>query len=175
MMTIAFSGWKGRGRVALIDDEDLPLVAPHLWWIDESKRKSGSLRGPYARTEFRRDDGRLVKPYMHSLITGWPMTDHVNHNGLDNRRSNLRPATHAQNLHNQRLRDGGSSRYKGVCWHKRLGKWQAGLTIDSRYVYLGLYVREEEAALAYNTAALEAFGAYAYFNPVEPEPKALAS
>jgi hypothetical protein len=175
MMAIALSGRKAAGRVALIDDEDEPLVTPYPWWLIESKRKSGSLNGLYAQTEFRRGDGRLIKPYMHSLITGWPMTDHVNHDGLDNRRSNLRPATHAQNLHNQRLRDGTSSRYKGVTWHKRLSKWQAGLTIDSRYIYLGLYAGEEEAALAYNTAALEAFGAYAYLNPVEPEPKVPAA
>jgi hypothetical protein len=170
-MRIPLRGKKAAGRVALIDDEDWPLVAPYWWWVHEYQRKSGSLRGPYAKTEFRLGDGRLIKPYMHSLITGWPMTDHVNHDGLDNRRSNLRPATHAQNLHNQRLRDGTSSRYKGVTWHKRLGKWQAGLTIDSRYIYLGLYAGEEEAALAYNTAALEAFGDYAWLNPVDAETK----
>ena len=170
MKTIALRGKKAAGRVVLIDDEDWPLVTSYPWWLIESKRKNGSLRGPYAHTEFRRDDGRLIKPYMHSLITGWPMTDHINHDGLDNQRSNLRPATYAQNLHNQRLRDSGSSRYKGVCWHRRGGKWQAGLTIDSRYIYLGLYAREEEAALAYNTAALEAFGAYACLNPVDGKP-----
>lgn len=170
MMTIALSGRKGAGRVALIDDEDQPLVTPYPWWLVESKRKSGSLRGPYAQTEFRRGDGRLIKPHMHSLITGYPMTDHINHDGLDNRRSNLRPATYAQNLHNQRLRDGTSSRYKGVCWHVNHRRWQAGLTIDSRYIYLGSFTSEEEAAVAYNAAALQAFGAYACLNPVGGTP-----
>ena len=174
MKTVPLIGKRAAGRVALIDDKDWPLVTGHAWRVLEYER-NGKKKGPYALTDTGSGDGRLVTMYMHKLITGYPMTDHIDHDGLNNQRFNLRPATHAQNLHNQRLRNGTSSRYKGVCWHGRCHKWQAGLTIDSRYIYLGLYAREEEAALAYNTAALEAFGAYAYLNPVDGRPEVPAA
>jgi hypothetical protein len=176
MKAVQLSGKRAAGRVALVDDEDWPLVADHLWWVLENKRKSGtSLHGPYAYTEFRDGDGRLVRPYMHSLITGWPMTDHIDHDGLNNQRFNLRPATSAQNLHNQRLRVGAASRFKGVTWHAKRRKWQARIGIGGRNLYLGLFASEEDAALAYNAAALEIYGAYAYLNPVDGKPTAPAA
>jgi hypothetical protein len=103
------------------------------------------------------------------------MTDHINHDGLDNRRSNLRPVTPAQSAANRRPQIGSSSRYKGVQWSTRGRKWSAVINVAGRRRYLGLFVDEEEAALAYNAAVLEAYGDYAWLNPVEPEPEALAS
>jgi hypothetical protein len=103
---------------------------------------------------------------MHKLITGWPQTDHINHDGLDNRRGNLRPVTTIQNQQNRRPRAIASSKYKGVCRH-RDRKWLARICINGTQYHLGLFVTEEDAALAYNAAALEAFGEYAYLNQIE--------
>jgi hypothetical protein len=164
MMTVALSGKRAAGRVALIDDEDWPLVAPHLWWVLEFERK-GRRAGPYAYSKLIRDDGSQVPLYMHKLITGYPMTDHIDHDGLNNQRSNLRPATRSQNQQNRRSRTGTSS-FKGVHWVTAARRWRAAICINGTTRHLGHFASEEEAALAYNAAALQAFGAYACLNPV---------
>jgi AP2 domain len=165
MKEIPLHGVKAAGRVALVDDEDYALVSPHRWLLVEREVANGRTLGPYAR-------GRIVAGrhapwvWMHKLITGWPKTDHVDHDGLNNQRANLRPTTTAQNNHNQRPQLGSSSRYKGVTWHRKVGKWQAAIKLNRRCIYLGVFASEEEAALAYNIAAIEAYGEYAYVNEV---------
>ena len=99
---------------------------------------------------------------MHMLITGYPLTDHRNGDGLDNQRHNLRPATNSQNNHNRGPAIGRSSSYKGVHWHKGCRKWQASIRIDGKRRHLGLFASEEDAARAYAEAALEVQGEYAY-------------
>ncbi len=92
--------------------------------------------------------------------------DHINHDGLDNRRCNLRLATRANNCHNQRSFK-GSSKYKGV-W--RVGeKWAACIRVDGRSKRLGTFVSEKEAALAYNQAAREHYGEFAKLNEIGEE------
>jgi AP2 domain len=168
MSRIPLGGAQAAGRVALVDSKDRRLVVGYSWSIFEPEYK-GRRRVAYARTEILRD-GRRVGLYMHQLIGGWPMTDHINHDGLDNRRSNLRPVTPAQNAQNRRPHAYGSSRYKGVMWSRRAGKWEARISNGGRKRYLGVFADEEDAALAYNAAALETYGAYAYLNPVDGEP-----
>lgn len=96
------------------------------------------------------------------------MIDHKNGNGLDNRRSNLRFCTNAQNQHNQRKwgsRSGKplSSRYKGVSWHRR-GHWRAKIQAQGKRRYLGQFQSEEAAARAYDRAARELHGEFAVLN-----------
>lgn len=165
MREIPLSGSKAAGRVALVDDEDYDLVMQYRWRVWEKDHEGARTNGPYAQANTYRD-GRKGHVFMHKLVTSWPRVDHKNHNGLDNRRSNLRPATTAQNNHNQRPQIGTSSRYKGVTWHKANRKWQATIKLAGRSRYLGCYSTEEDAALAYNAAALEAYGEHAYLNEV---------
>jgi hypothetical protein len=94
--------------------------------------------------------------------------DHRNHNGLDNRRENLRLATAAQNAANARPKRNRPG-YKGVNWHKRNQKWRAYITVDRKYIHLGVFEDPWEAAQAYNTAALEAWGEFACLNEKQPE------
>jgi hypothetical protein len=89
--------------------------------------------------------------------------DHINGDGLDNRRENLRICNHQQNSGNQGPR-GGSSRFKGVCWHKNHRIWAAFIGIDFKQKHLGHFHTEEEAARAYDVAALEHFGEFAKLN-----------
>lgn len=165
MRTVPLHGKKAGGRVALVDDADYDLVMAYRWNIRETLRPGRRTYGPYAEAYARRD-GRATKVQMHGLITGWLMVDHKDHDGLNNQRSNLRPATTAQNNHNQRPRIGHSSQYKGVTWHKKIRKWQATIKIGGKCRYLGVFAVEQEAARAYNAAALEAYGEYAHLNDV---------
>jgi len=151
--TVILHGAKAAGRVAYVDDADLPLVSPYRWTVWESGHG-----GPYAIANINR---RIVK--MHRLITGQAGMDHIDRDGLNNRRSNLRPATMSQNIANT-LSRGGSSRFKGVSWDRVNGRWRAAITIAGQGRNLGRYASEEEAARAYDAAALAAWGEYARLN-----------
>ena len=91
------------------------------------------------------------------------IVDHINGNSLDNRRSNLRLATHQQNIHNQRRNSRNTSGYKGVSYARRMNKWLAKIKINGKCKSLGYYVTPEEAFAAYCAAAKEAFGDFARF------------
>ena len=110
---------------------------------------------------------------MHKLITGWPQTDHIDHDGLNNQRYNLRDATSVQN---SREPDPAASAtplsYKGVGWDRKKRKWRVRIFRDGRAICLGYFADEGAAARAYDAAALEHFGHYAYLN--FPEGRAVA-
>lgn len=89
--------------------------------------------------------------------------DHINGDPADNRITNLRPATSAQNAKNIRKKKNTTSTYKGVSWHKKSGKWQAQIRVDGRSIYLGYYDNELEAHLAYCAAAARLHGEFANF------------
>lgn len=156
MMTVPLHGKKAAGRVALVDDGDYEAVMRHRWSLQES---NGNV---YAITNVPRDGGGYRTVLMHKLLTGWSRTDHRNHNGLDNQRHNLRPATAAQNNAN-RLSERGTSRYKGVSLGTS-GRWVANMRVNTRRIYLGTFDSEVDAARAYDTAALAAWGEYAWLN-----------
>lgn len=168
MKTITLGGTKAAGRVALVDDEDYELVMQHKWHVDERRLPSGRIKGPYAvATTY--PGGRRTNVKMHKLITGWPQTDHINHNGLDNRRENLREASNSQNAYNQRPQIGRASAFKGVRWHPQTGgaaggRWMAAIQSNGVVHHLGHFLSEEEAALAYDAAARELHGEFAYTN-----------
>ncbi len=88
--------------------------------------------------------------------------DHINHNMLDNRRSNLRIVTRSMNSHNRRSVIGSTSRYKGV--HQSYGKWQAAISHKDKNIHLGVFSTEAEAAKRYDEAAQVIWGAFASTN-----------
>ena len=139
------------GRVALVDDADLALVEKHAW----SAHHTG-----YAQTQI---NGKFT--LMHRLILpDIPRIDHVNGVRVDNRRSNLRPATASQNAMNRSKSPGTSSRFKGVVWKSQPGKWMAYIYVDGKQRYLGYFTDETDAATAYDRAAVEVFGEFAKTN-----------
>ncbi|KKM76746.1 hypothetical protein LCGC14_1376980 [marine sediment metagenome] len=104
---------------------------------------------------------------MHNMLLSPPRgmeADHINGNGLDNRRRNLRVVTRAQQCMNRRPQ-GKSSKYKGVCRYK--GRWHARIKINGHETHLGYFKEERYAAAAYNQAAQAAFGEFAWLNPVK--------
>jgi hypothetical protein len=96
----------------------------------------------------------------------WPagMLDHIDGDRVNNRIGNLRIATRAQNAANRRPRAGGTSQFKGVSWDKDRGEWRARIKVDGRWRHLGRFTNPEDAARAYDLAAVEAFGAFALTN-----------
>lgn len=168
MKEVPLAGRRGAGRTALVDDEDYELVIQHKWWVDEKEwigaRGCVVRSGPYAYGKIASPSGVKVRTFMHKLITGWPMTDHINHDGLDNRRENLRPTDKALNAANRRSYVGSSSPYKGVYWHTIWNKWAVRVTKGVKRVHVGGFDDEIEAALAYDRVALELFGEYAHLN-----------
>jgi len=102
------------------------------------------------------------------------VVDHIDHNGLNNTRRNLRICTKEQNARNQRPQKGRSSQFKGVCWHKGERKWYSRIQNDGRQQSLGLFDDERDAARARDAAALALHGEYASLN-LPPKPSLLAA
>lgn len=101
------------------------------------------------------------------LVTGqWPSSqiDHINGIKDDNRFANLREASNRENKQNSSIRADNTSGFKGVSYSKQACKWSAYIYVNGKQKKLGLFARKENAALAYNFAALEYFGKFARFN-----------
>ena len=145
-----------RGKTAIIDDEDYERLAKHKWRVNNSSPGKW-----YAVTKI---NGDLT--YMHRIIL--PVSkeqevDHINGDGLDNRRENLRPCIHPQNGYNRGLQP-HSSCFKGVSWNRKDRKWRARIMKNGRSDFIGNFDREEEAARAYDAKARELFGEFALLN-----------
>jgi hypothetical protein len=158
-----------RWPVVLVDDADAEIVRQYKWHISYYAPTAAPPRrgrGPYAVTTLKpkQPGGSPGSLGMHSFITGYTLTDHIDHNGLNNQRANLRPATEFQNRGNALPQLRGSSQYKGVFWSKTRRKWIAQIGIRRRSTHIGSYCDEREAAMAYDRAAREYFGEYAYLN-----------
>ena len=144
------------GKEALIDAADLSLVEGHNW------HAHGTRSGFYAgRTDYR--DGVKRKVLLHRVIlptAGGLVVDHINGNGLDCRRSNLRAATHAQNRCNVPAQKRNKSGLKGVVPHH--GKWRAQLTVDGKTIRFGSFKTPEEAYAVFTEQAARYRGEFAH-------------
>lgn len=151
-------------KVALVDWNDLPKVLPFTWFT-----LHGGTRW-YAVTSITTSPYKTKILLMHRIISEPPNnldTDHINGNGLDNRRCNLRFATRSQNSANQRKREKKTiSRFKGIRLIRRTNHWCGQICIEGRRMHLGVFDKEEEAALAYNKAAVKYFGEFARLNEI---------
>lgn len=151
-------------KVALVDDCDFDEVSAYTWALH--------VKG-YAYSRFWNGEG-YTTVYMHRLLVGAVKgdgmeADHWDHGGLNNQRHNIRLATKSQNKWNMKIptRKGGkSSRFKGVHFAKDREKWVAGIGLSGRTKYIGIFEHEEEAAKAYNIAAVQHFGEFACLNPL---------
>lgn len=154
-----------RGLVAFVDDEDYDLVIGAGKWSASVKDHTA-----YAIRMARRDDGRPTTVRLHNFLTGWRFVDHVDGDGLNNQRGNLRPATQALNARNVPKPASNTSGFKGVTWHKAAEKWAAQIHVDGRHLHLGLFLSPHEAARTYDAAAVEYFGAFARLNFPQERP-----
>jgi hypothetical protein len=159
-----------QGKYAIVDPERYEELAKYKWYAARCKREFYAVRAVKAR---RSKTGQKIVS-MHWVILEPPegkFIDHINHNGLDNRKANLRFATTQQNSWNKRKQKGNcSSKYKGVDWSKSENKWKARITCNDRWIFIGYFDDEKAAAMAYDARAKELFGDYAAPNlPSSPK------
>lgn len=154
-----------KGYVALVDNEDFESVSKIKWSVIIQSSGRCEAMGNIGYGRKNTDPIR-----MHTLIMNPPkgMTiDHINHNALDNRKSNLRICTNRQNNRNKKAPSNNTSGFKGVVWHKGGNKWMAQIRIDNdEHLYLGLFKDKIAAAKAYNEAALKHHGEFAFLNEI---------
>lgn len=144
-----------KGFEAVIDLADIALVRDYNWQAKPSGKK---LELVYA---YRAGDvamHRQIMPPPHGF-----MIDHIDHDGLNNRRSNLRICSHTENVRNRRQPANNTSGYKGVSYVKSRGLWVAIIGGGNKTT-LGVFMTAEEAARAYDKAARELFGEFACLN-----------
>ncbi len=147
-----------QGKVALVDDEDYDRLSENKWWVQKDGRTYYAVRSV---TLAPNQEKRI---WMHREILGLATgqyTDHINGNGLDNSRSNLRSATLSQNGANRRIAQNNSSGIKGVTWHKHRSKWQSSVTVHGKTIYLGRFKDLKSAECIYKLAAFKYFGDFA--------------
>lgn len=156
-----------QGYVTQVDDEDYDFLNQFKWQVHKDHNNIC-----YAVRSMRKND-IYTATKMHRLILGLTDPkihgDHIDHNGLNNQRSNLRIATHGQNAQNRRSSKNSTSKYLGVHWdnHTRsIKKWKSKIRINNRDYFIGRYISESEAALAYNIKAKELFGEFANLNEI---------
>lgn len=154
-----------KGMFALVDDDDFSRVNEYKWCAHQDGGRWYSFR-------YFSKDGQRTFMSLHRFIIGTPVgmeTDHINGNGLDNRKCNVRICTRNQNQANKSKSWGKHSKYKGVSYAKNRQspkRWFAQIVSNNKHYHCGYYLTEIEAAKAYNENAIKFFGEFARLNEV---------
>jgi len=150
-----------KGYWMMVDWFDLPIIALFRWCVATSLGKvyvTTSVPGAKPRKQV----------YLHRLLLGITdgkvKVDHSDGSGLNNKRSNLRRATHAENMHNQKLNIKSTTGFKGVSPAKEAGQFQSYIHVNGKMIYLGCRPTAEQAAALYDAAAIKYHGAFARTN-----------
>jgi len=146
-----------KNRYALVDDEDYEILSKMKW---HCHGKNGYF---YASTYIDRKS-ILMHQFIVNPKNGYSV-DHKNGNGLDNTKINLRVCSHGENMRNRKINRNNTSGYKGVWRNKSfLKKYTSEICINGRKMHLGVFESLEEAAMAYDAAAIKYFGEFARTN-----------
>lgn len=153
-----------QGYFTIVDDEDYEELCKYNWQTHIDQR--GFM---YAVKGIPRGL-KNIPNRMHRIILNAKnneTVDHINHNTLDNRKKNLRICTKAQNSANSKGRKKRLHKYKGIAKTTDGGRWQAQITFNYKRIYLGCFKTMEEAAKAYNDAAIKYHGEFACLNKIK--------
>jgi hypothetical protein len=149
-----------RGMVTLVDDCDFAELNRYKWHAAKSSTHFYAARKEYPIEKYIAMHSQIMNPPIGMYV------DHINGDSLDNRRRNLRICTASQNSCNMRTPSHNKSGYKGVHYSRCAKKWQAGLRVNGKTKYLGLYENATDAAIAYNEAATKYYGEFARLNSI---------
>ncbi len=158
-----------QGKFAIIDDEDYDFLSQFKWCAHKGKNTFYSVRHitGQSQNKIKNIKYKPKKILMHRLImkvlSSNDQIDHINGNGLDNRKTNLRICNNQQNTFNSKSRK-GSSIYKGVSYRTDCKKYRARISFNGQARHLGYFNNEIEAAKAYDEKAKELFGEFASLN-----------
>lgn len=151
-----------KGYHALVDNSDYQrVILAGPWHASVDKHTV------YAKHSFVKPNGDRGCIVLHRFILGITTktrVDHKDRNGLNCQKKNLRVATEQQSQRNRRGWKKSSSKYKGVSWHKKQQTWTARITVNRKTVALGYFGSEKAAAKAYDAAARNYFGKFAFTN-----------
>ena len=150
-----------KGQYAIIDACDYEVVSKHVWHAVYVE----SIQGYYAATNINFGIKRRPIP-MHRMIMNAPddrLIDHINGNGLDERRENLRECSYSENVRNSKISKNNKSGFKGVNWSNVMKKWEAKIMVNRKKIHLGYYDTPEEAHESYCAAALKYHKEFANF------------
>ena len=144
------------GQTFKIDAADLSIVRQYQWCTDDKG---------YVKTKFYGKDIKLHRLLLGIIDTERALlVDHISGDTLDNRRANLRTCLPRENSKNQKLHSNNSSGFKGVSYNSKARKYQAGIRANNKNISLGCYITAQEAALAYDRAAIRLHGDFARTN-----------
>ena len=130
-----------QGKIAIVNDEDYELVSQYKWYALKREHTFYVVRKIYKISNNNKSDKNRTNLYLHRFLTDFQKVDHINGNGLDNRKQNLRNSTNRQNGYNRRKQlSGTSSIYKGVRKFQNAGTWGANIKIDGTIKYLGSFI-----------------------------------
>lgn len=148
-----------RGRIATVEDTDFDVVNQFKWHAVRDGKTYYAVRNSPAV------NGRRILLYQHSFILGVKGVDHKDGDGLNNLRSNIRPATQQQNIRSHRRKStNATSKYRGVCWDAGRQKWLTQAYKDAKHIYRGWFDNEEDAARAWDAAVSQHYGEFATLN-----------
>lgn len=151
-----------RGLVTRVDEEDFERLNRYFW-----------IARPHRQTIYAQRNGivngKRTTFQLHREILGLNLergvtVDHINGDGLDNRRQNLRICTPTENCRNRRIQINNSTGYKGVHYRQKPNKFWAYIAVNGKRVHLGVFLTATEAAAAYNAAAIQHYGEFARLN-----------
>ena len=154
-----------QGQIAIVDDQDFEELSKYNWFPQKGCNTVYAVRNSTVNGK-----AKTISMHRHVLgITdGNTHCDHINGNGIDNRRENLRPCTRSENHKNKVLYKSNATGFKGVSLHKVTGRFQSSICVDGTQKYLGLYENAISAAHAYDEAAKQLHGEFARLNFPQP-------
>lgn len=159
-----------QGLVALVDDEDYEMLSEYKWHILKGANTYYAMSYMKFGDKSKMVGGKREYILMHRIVLRLKnrdeaRADHADGNGLNNQKSNLRFCTNSENMQNKRkMKRKCSSKYKGVSLCKKRGKWASYIFVKSKQIFIGYFYDEIEAAKAYDIAAIQYFGKFAYLN-----------
>lgn len=155
-----------QGKFAIVDSGDFEWLNQRKWWLHKGKWGEYAVRTKMVNRKIYSFSMHREILIRHGADLDGLFTDHINRNGLDNRKRNLRSATDSQNQMNRLLiSNQNKSGYKGVTLYRN-GKWRSSTKLNQQNIHLGYFNSKKEAAVAYNKFAIDHFGEFANLNQI---------